>query len=64
MVYKAKFESNIQHAKRFKSVKTANKVLDMLPPEDTLVHIPVSEGFAQIRLANLVVMPITINYDS
>lgn len=63
-VYKAKFVDDIQQAKRFTSQKEANKILDTLPPTDTFVHLLISNIPAQIRLAHMIVMPITINYDS
>jgi hypothetical protein len=64
-VYKANFVSNIQSAKRFTSKKAANKLIDMLPPEENFIHVfTTPDASLQIRLANLVVVPITVNYDS
>jgi hypothetical protein len=63
-VYKAQFTSDIHSAAKFTSTKQANLIIDMLPPTETFIHIPVSQDNLPIKLSNLVVLPITINYDS
>ncbi len=63
-VYKAQFTSNIQDAKKFLSIKEANDIIDVLPPSETLLHFLVSRPNANIKLTNLVVKPITFNFDS
>lgn len=63
-IYKVHFGPNIESASKFYSESDANRFLDELPPNDYVLHICSSQCKAPIKLSNLVVMPLSIVYDS
>lgn len=63
-IYKAFFSSSIMNAQQFRSIQEAYRIIDTLPPHDTFIHWLISEDEQAIKLANLMVLPITLVYDS
>ena len=64
LVYKVCFDKNLHLARKFYSEQDANKLLDELPPNEYMLSLCRSNCKSQIKLANLIVMPISIVYDS
>jgi len=63
-ITKVTFTPKIQGAARFFSQKKANQVIDQLPPTNEIIHLLSSSDDCQIKLSNLILIPITFNYDS